>query len=238
MRRALSVVALLTLTLAGLVLMRWVTSVTAAPPLTGQARHASPGSTLPSVPAVGVPEGPASSGAPLAPELIAAHEEALRLGREALAAGDLETARDFYFLAVEALPGETEAHHMLRAVQTALDIGQRRGEWSEAIADLEDLVALAPSSGTVVRAYLDALVGGGREALEQGNAVRAQRLCGEVTFWSPARAEARQCLNEAAARLAPAATAAARTTATPTATATPTRTAAVPPTATTPGPLP
>jgi len=220
MRRALSVAALLALALGGLVLMRWVTSVTAAPPLTGQARHAGVGSTLPSVPRGSAPENPAYGDTAVTAELMAAHGEALRLGHEALAADDLETARDFYFLAMEAVPGEREADRLFRAVQTALAIGQRRTEWSEAIADLEELVAVAPSAGTVVRAYLDALVGGGREALEQGNALRAQRLCSEANYWSPTRADARQCFNEAAARLAPAATAAARPTATPTATAT------------------
>jgi len=200
MRRALSVAALLALALGGLVLMRWVTSVTAAPPLTGQARHGSVGSALPSVRGGNAPGNPTPGDTVVSEEMMAAHEEALRLGLEALAADDLETARDFYFLAMEAVPGEREADRLFRAVQTALAIGQRRTEWSEAIADLEELVAVAPSAGTVVRAYLDALVGGGREALEQGNVLRAQRLCSEANYWSPTRPDARQCLRPGSPR--------------------------------------
>ena len=60
-------------------------------------------------------------------------------------------------------------------------------------------MTLAPRSPTIGQAYTEALVGAGREALEQGNAVRAELLCSEASRRAPARNDARLCTTQASA---------------------------------------
>jgi hypothetical protein len=129
--------------------------------------------------------------------MAAAYDEAMRLAHEALLDDDLETARDLYFLASEAVPGDPEAEARVRQVDAVLGIDDRTTSWREALDDVEDLLGLAPRSPKIAGAYTDALVGAGREALAQGNALRAVRLCGEATQRAPARNDARLCTTQA-----------------------------------------
>lgn len=218
------VAAALTIVVAGLVLLRWVAAVTAstvAPP----AGRVTAGGDLPSIPvAVGLEPAPEPT---VTIDMLAAYEEAMRLGRDALLDDDLDTARDLYFLATEATPGDLEAEARLRQVETVVGIADRTTSWREALDDIDDLIALAPRSPTIARAYTEALVGAGREALAQGNTLRAMRLCGEATQRAPTRNDARLCMMQAAAaatappRATPSATVTRTATATATATSTP-----------------
>lgn len=191
------IAAALAIVVAGLILVRWVAAVTASPVAAPPARSAYTSADLPSV--------RQSTSLDPTPEpeqemaMAAAHEEAMRLGQEALVNDDLETARDFYFLASEALPGDPEAEARVRQVETVLDIDGRATAWREALDDVEELVPLAPRALRIARAYTEALVGAGREALVQGNTLRALRLCGEATERAPTRNDARVCAAQAAA---------------------------------------
>jgi len=149
---------------------------------------------------------------------LAAYDEAMRLARESIADNDLETARELYFLAGEALPGDPEAAARSRQVDTVLAIDDRATGWREALDDVEDLMALGPRAPTIGRAYTEALVGAGREALGQSNPSRALRLCAEASQRAPARNDARLCTAQASGT----ATAMPATTLTPRPTSSPT----------------
>ena len=190
------IAATFTIVVLGLVLLRWVAAVTAAP-TPAVARAPSGSGELPSIRA---PSAAGATGEPTEEiDRLAAYEEALRLAREALLDDDLETARSFYFLAGEALPGDPEAEARVRQVDTVADIDERTSEWRGALEDVENLMAVAPESATISRAYTEALVGAGLEALMQDNVARAQQFCGEATRRAPARNDARLCLARASA---------------------------------------
>ena len=120
----------LALLVAGLLLVRWLSVVTAPPPTKATTARPPP-LAAESVPPNRLPEPPRSE-APAAAagnlELAAAHEEAMRLGLEALESDDLDTARGFYTLARAAAPDDEEAETRLRQVETALSIGERRDD--------------------------------------------------------------------------------------------------------------
>lgn len=223
------VAAALAIVVAGLVLVRWVAAVTASTVAPSAGRVTASGD-LPFIP-VGLEPAPEPTETI---DMLAAREEAMRLGREALVDNDLETARDLYFLATEAMPGDPEAEARFRQVETVLGIEDRTTSWREALDDVDDLIALAPRSPTIARAYTEALVGAGREALAQGNTLRAMRLCGEATQRAPTRNDARLCATQAsvAATTLPRATPSATAAPTATATATPTATPGVTPSVT------
>jgi len=189
------VAATFAIVVVGLILLRWIAAVTVSPAAPAAARSSSAAEDLPAV----------RANTPLAPtaeptediDTLAAYDEAMRLGRESLLDDDIETAHDLYFLAVQALPGDPEAEARLRQSETVLDIDDRTSDWREALDDVEDLMALAPRSPTIGLAYTEALVGAGQEALAQGNAVRAQRLCGEASQRAPIRNDARLCVTRA-----------------------------------------
>ncbi len=195
----LKVVATFAIIVVGLILLRWVAAVTVAPAAPAAARSSSASGDLPSIRTAATLE-------PLADptdtiDLLAAYDEAMRLARESVADDDLETARDLYFLATEALPGDPEAAARVRQVETVLGIEDRTTDWREALDEVEDLMTLGPQAPTIMRAYTEALVGAGREALTSGNALRAQRLCGEASQRAPARNDARLCAIQAAATM-------------------------------------
>jgi hypothetical protein len=191
------VAATFAIIIAGLVLLRWVASVTATTPTPTSARSAAATGDLPSV--------RAQSGIQPTPEPTdevdqrAAYDEAMRLAQEALLDDDLQTAHDFYFLAAEAVLADPDAETRVRETQTVLGIQDRSTGWQDALDDVDDLMALAPQSPTIGLAYTEALVGAGREALEQGNAVRAQLLCSEASRRAPTRNDARLCTAQASA---------------------------------------
>jgi hypothetical protein len=214
----LRIAATLAIVIAGLVLLRWVAAVTASPPAPPTARSTYAGSDLPSIRALALR--PTSEPTPEI-DLAAAYDEAMRLAHEALLDDDLEAARDLYFLAAEAVPGDPEAAARVRQVEAVIGIDDRTTSWREALDDVEDLLALAPRSQKIARAYTEALVGAGREALAQGNALRAVRLCGEANQRAPTRNDARVCTIQAVATSTATARATAPTTPTPTPTATP-----------------
>lgn len=237
----LKVVATFAIIVVGLILLRWVAAVTVAPAAPAAARSASVSGDLPSIRTPATLE-------PLADptdtiDRLAAFGEAMRLARESVADDDLATARDLYFLATEALPGDPEAAARVRQVETVLGIEERATDWREALDEVEDLMMLGPQTPTIARAYTEALVGAGREALTSGNALRAQRLCGEASQRAPVRNDARLCATQADATVtgiagprvtvtAPTPTNTPAPSATPPPSATPTSSPTAPPSAT------
>ena len=190
----MKVAATFAIVVVGLILLRWVAAVTAAPAGAPPTRSSSAPGDLPSIRSTPEPaRDPAED-----IDRIAAYEEAMRLADDSVLADELETARDLYFLAAEAVPGDAEASGRVRQVETVLAIDDRTTAWREALDDVEDLLAIAPRSPRIGRAYTEALVGAGQEALIQGNVGRAQRLCGEASQRAPARNDARLCLTRAA----------------------------------------
>jgi hypothetical protein len=191
-RMVLSAVAALALLLGGLLLIRWVGAANAAVTYSGQARvpvaAPTPDAIATSVPAIETPE---------EIDLVAASREGVRLGMLALADDDLRGARDFFFLASQALPTNTVAADRLRQVETALRIEERTDDWAEAVEDLAELRRLEPASPSVLRAYVTALVRAGQDALAAGDATQATIDCGEALRWLPARTDAQACLTAA-----------------------------------------
>lgn len=201
---SLHIAAVLAIVVAGLLLVRWVAWATAIPGAGGQQR-ARAGLVAPGTSPAAVTRADLDAeGAEI--EVAAARDEAMRLAMDALAADQLETARDLYFLALQAVPEDPEASDRLRQVDIALRIDERRGGWEEARSELEDLRAAAPGSPAVLRAYVTALVGSGREALAGRDAPRAFALCDEAVRWLPARGDAQACLAQARPAGAPTAT--------------------------------
>ena len=195
--QALKILAALAIVILGFVVLRWVAAVTVAPTAPAAARSTSSGGDFPSVP---VPSGVEPTPEPTEEvDRLAAYDEAMRLARDSVAEDDFETARELYFLAGEALPGDPEAAARTRQVETVLGIDDRSAGWREALDDVEDLMVLAPRSPTIGRAYIEALVGAGREALDQDNMPRAERLCAEAAQRAPTRNDARLCVSQSAA---------------------------------------
>jgi hypothetical protein len=190
--------AVLVLLMTGLVAVRWVSAASAP------AADRTP--SVPSVPS-GLPFDPVPqesavaalpSDTPDTSDLLdEAYSEAITMALAALEDDDLLTARGSYLLARALRPDDEEAPNRLRQVETTLTIADRRGDWSDALTDLSDLRELAPGSPTVLRAYIAALVGAGREAIAERNFRRAADLCGEANRWFPDRQDARQCLIQA-----------------------------------------
>lgn len=188
---ALRILAIVALVLVGLVTIRWMTSATGAAATNPGGRIAPPPARF----GLGAP-----TAEPELDPLILAHAEAMRLAEEELAADRLQSARDLYFLAVQARPDDAEAADRLRQVDAALAIDRRRGDWMEALADLDELWSVAPRSPTVFRAYVTSLAEAGREALAQGSPGQAIELCAEALRWAPSR-DAQACMAEAQRRL-------------------------------------
>ena len=190
--------AVLVLLVTGLVAVRWV-SAASVPATTRTPSAPSVSSGLPFDPA---PQESAVAALPSdsldTTELLdEAYTEAITMAVDALEEDDLLTARGSYMLARALRPDDDDAQTRLRQVETALTIAERRGEWTEALADLSELRELAPSSPTVLRAYIAALVGAGRNAIAERDFRRAADLCGEANRWFPDRQDARQCLIQA-----------------------------------------
>lgn len=200
---ALRTLAIVALVLAALVTIRWMASATGTATTNPGGRIAPPparsaaGTPLPARFAIATP-----TPEPEPDPLILAHTEAMRLAQEELAADRLQSARDLYFLALQARPDDTEAADRLRQVDTVLAIDRRRGDWEEALAALDELWSIAPRSPTVFRAYVISLIEAGREALAQGSPGQAIELCGEAVRWAPTRGDAQACVAEAQRRLA------------------------------------
>ncbi len=198
LRALASAAATLLILLAGLLLIRWVGAANAQVSYTGQARvpvAAAPQPSDPTPTSTSLAVSPSTS--PTTSDLMAASQEGIRLAILALATDDVQTARDFFLLAYEAMPDNQVAVDRLRQVETALAIEERSNDWASAVKDLAELRPLAPGSPTVLRAYVTALVGAGQEALANGDAPRAIELCAEATRWLPARPDAQACLTAA-----------------------------------------
>src|SRR5438128_3722719 len=137
------VAATVVIVIAGLIPVRWVAAVTATPSAAAAAaRSTSPSGDLPSV----RPAAPLGATPEPTEEIDtrAAYDEAMRLAHDAVTEDDLETARDLYFLASEAVPGDPEAEARVRQVETVLGIGERTSAWREALDDVEELMTLSP----------------------------------------------------------------------------------------------
>jgi hypothetical protein len=191
------VAATFAIIIAGLVLLRWVAAVTATTPTPTSARSASATGDLPSVRTQSDIQPTTEPTEEV--DQRAAYDEAMRLAQDALLDDDIQTAHDFYFLAAEAVLADPDAERGVRQTQTVLGIQDRSTGWRDALDDVDDLMALAPQSPTIGLAYTEALVGAGREALEQGNAVQAQLLCSEASRRAPTRNDARLCTAQASA---------------------------------------
>ena len=87
------VVATLAIIVAGLILLRWVAAVTAAPPTPASARSASATGDLPSVRAQSGIQPTAEPTEEL--DQQAAYDEAMRFAQDALFDDDVQTAHDF-----------------------------------------------------------------------------------------------------------------------------------------------
>src|SRR5437773_1427155 len=140
------VVATLAIIVAGLILLRWVAAVTAAPPTPASARSASATGDLPSVRAQSGIQPTAEPTEEL--DQQAAYDEAMRFAQDALFDDDVQTAHDFYFLAAEAVLADPDAEARVRQTQTVLDIQDRSTGWRDALDDVNDLMTLAPQSPT------------------------------------------------------------------------------------------
>ncbi len=191
-RALASAVATLGLLLGGLLLIRWVGAANAEVNYTGQARV--PVAAAPPAAPTASPTPVAAIASPTGNDLTAASQEGIRLGIMALATDDLKTARDYFFLAHEAVPESPIAADRYRQIETALGIESRTDDWEPAVEDLAELRRVAPGSPTLLSGYVTALVGAGREVLRGGEAPRAFELCTEATRWLPTRADAQACL--------------------------------------------
>jgi len=211
---AIRAVTTLAIVLTGLVFVRWLSAV-AAPGIETRPSGGAVAS-LASTPIPRALAEPTLTNNRPDLDLGLARDEAMQFAEQALESNDLRTARDFYFLALQAVPDDPDASDRLREVEVALGIGDRRRDWDSALLDLGELRALAPSSSAVLQAYVTALVGAGRGALGEGDRERAVELCTEAARWFPTREDARTCLLVAGA--GPTAT---ETPPSPTATATP-----------------
>jgi hypothetical protein len=178
---------------AGLVSVRWLSTMT-APPVARATAARAPVSEVPTEPLPRVTEPELTAATVDNSELVSAHDDAIRQALEALEDDDITTARSFYLLARAAQPDDDEVQNRLREVEIVLLIDGRRNGWTEVLGDLADLRDVAPSSPTILRAYVAGLVGAGREALADREFRRAGDLCGEAYRWFPDRADARQCL--------------------------------------------
>jgi hypothetical protein len=189
----LSAVTAVAVLVAALLLVRWIGTSTAAP-TSSNSRGAVPRAERIPFSATLVPSPTVSPEPTEEIDLQVAYEEAMRLAYAALVADDLNSARELFFLATQAIPDDPEATDRLRQVEIAQGIEERRTNWDEAMEELAELRSVVPFVPKVIDAHVTALVAVGREALDRNNRIRAEELCSEAVRSLPARTDARTCL--------------------------------------------
>jgi hypothetical protein len=190
-----SIAVALMIVLAGLVFVRWVAFATPGESLSRLTRAEA---------RAPVPDREASLPVPSErDEMLAARDEAVRLAEAALAEDDLATAKDLYFLALQAVPDDEESAKRLRQVETAVNLASYDGPMLDAVLDLDDLREATPGSSAVLEAYVSALVAAGNEAVVKRAFDQAWEMCGEAVRWLSSREDARACLARVQAASAP-----------------------------------